>query len=63
MAAVTSPPATGGYCWERMPDMYEVSHGRPRGASSSQPGRELPILFHLVDVSRPRAKPPEKPMG
>ncbi len=43
--------------------MYEVSHGRSRGASSSQPGRELPILFHLADVSRPRAKPPEKPMG
>jgi len=46
-----------------MPDMYEVSDGRPRGVASSQSGRELPILFHLVDVSRPRAKPPEKPMG
>jgi hypothetical protein len=46
-----------------MPDMYEVSDGRPRGASSSPSGRELPILFHLADVSRPRAKPVEKPMG
>lgn len=52
--------------------MYEVSDGRPRGPSSSpssygHPGRELPILFHLADVSRPRAKPVEKqlekPMG
>jgi len=43
--------------------MYEVADGRPRGASASQSGRELPILFHLVDVSRPRAKPVEKMMG
>ncbi len=37
--------------------MYTVSDGRSRGTSSGQTARDLPILFHLVDVSRPRAKP------
>jgi len=52
-------PAQGQTSWERMPAMYEISEVRPRGISSSQSSsRELPILFHLIDVSRPRAKPP-----
>ncbi len=41
--------------------MYEVSDGRPRGTTSNQTARDLPILFHLVDVSRPRAKPEVPP--
>jgi hypothetical protein len=44
-----------------MPAMYEVSDGRPRGTTSNQTARDLPILFHLADVSRPRAKPEVPP--
>jgi hypothetical protein len=41
---------------ERMPDMYAISSDNGRRASQTGPERpELPILFHLMDVSRPRA--------
>jgi hypothetical protein len=36
--------------------MYTVSEDRPRGTSAGQSSREFPVLFHLMDVSRPRAK-------
>lgn len=35
--------------------MYTVSEDRPRGTSAGQSSREFPVLFHLMDVSRPRA--------
>src|SRR5213079_1882128 len=39
-----------------MPDMYAISSDNGRRASQPGPQRpELPILFHLMDVSRPRA--------
>jgi hypothetical protein len=39
-----------------MPDMYAISSDNGRRASQTGPERpELPILFHLMDVSRPRA--------
>jgi hypothetical protein len=37
--------------------MYTVSEDRPRGTTTGQSSREFPVLFHLMDVSRPRAKP------
>jgi hypothetical protein len=41
---------------ERMPVMYAISSDNGRRASQTAPQRpELPILFHLIDVSRPRA--------
>jgi hypothetical protein len=41
-------------CWERNPAVYTVSEDRPRGTSTDQSSREFPVLFHLMDVSRPR---------
>src|SRR5437588_8971187 len=46
----------GASARERMPVMYAISSDN--GGRASQPGPErpeLPILFHLMDVSRPRA--------
>src|SRR5262245_3598300 len=47
---------SGATARERMPDMYAISSDNGRRASQTGPERpELPILFHLMDVSRPRA--------
>src|SRR4051812_25186871 len=35
--------------------MYTVSEDRSRRTSAGQSSREFPVLFHLMDVSRPRA--------
>src|SRR5262245_34002955 len=44
--------------WERKPVMYAISDDRSRRPGRFPAHRELPVLFHLRDVSQPRPPAP-----
>src|SRR5687767_4690050 len=44
---------------KRMPVMYAMSEDRARPPGPGRAEHELPVLFHLMDVSRKRQAPPE----
>src|SRR5690349_14157551 len=47
-----------GRAGTRMSDMKHLASEDQRSTPAGRPGGELPVLFHLMDVSRQRKRPP-----